>query len=236
MNPPPSRHLILLHGNLGSWRDWDFIIPPLREKGISCHPLNLWELIASGCSDLEEAGRRIAALALPHAPCALMGYSLGGRLALHAMQAAPQAWSGIAFISTHPGLQTAQERQTRLASDLEQSTRCRRLSPRNFLQHWNRQGVLAGSGYGPSSDYPQELAAQAFDIWSLGRQADMRPHLRDFSGKIVWLAGEQDAKFSALARTIPGITPILVPGAGHRLLQQSPSTILQTALSLFPQE
>lgn len=236
MNPAPSRHLILLHGNLGSWRDWDFIIPPLREKGISCHPLDLWALIGCGCTGLENAGHMIAALARPHAPCALMGYSLGGRLALYALQAAPQAWSRIALLSTHPGLQTEEERQTRLAADLEQSARCRQLPPRDFLQHWNRQGVLAGSGQGPSPDYPQEQAAQAFDIWSLGRQEDMRPLLRAFSEKIFWLAGEQDAKFSALARSIPGLSPTLVPGAGHRLLQQSPTTVTQTALALFPQE
>lgn len=236
MNPSPSRHLFLLHGNLGSWRDWDFILPALSEKNIACHPLDLWELISRGCTSLEEAGRTIAALALPHAPCALMGYSLGGRLALYAMQAAPQAWHSTAFLSTHPGLQTENERQMRLAADLEQSTRCRLMPPKDFLMHWNRQNVLAGSGQGPSPDYSQQPAAQAFDIWSLGRQADMRPLLRDFSAKIAWLAGEQDAKFSALARTIPGISPTLVSGAGHRLLQQAPATVIQTALSLFQQE
>ena len=235
MTSPPSRHLILLHGNLGSWRDWDFLLPPLRERGISCHPLDLWELIDRGCTGLEEAGSMIASFARPDAPCALMGYSLGGRLALHALQTAPQAWSNIAFLSTHPGLQTEEERQTRLASDLEQGRQCRQLPPTDFLQRWNNQGVLSGSGQGPSPDYPQAQAAQAFDIWSLGRQADMRPSLQASSRKIIWLAGEQDAKFSALAHTIPGISPTLVPGAGHRLLQQAPHSIIRTALSLFPQ-
>src|SRR5262245_20355380 len=51
------------------------------------------------------------------APRILIGYSLGGRLALHCLTQTPSLWSGGVIISGHPGLGDPQMRQERRETD-----------------------------------------------------------------------------------------------------------------------
>ena len=129
-----------LHGNLGSAADWAAIDLP----GLVAVDLWKWQETHPGIS-LEAFGRRFTE-SLPaddEAPV-LLGYSLGGRLALHALAASPSRWKAAILISVHPGLESAEARGGRVKADQAWADRARQDDWTTFLEDWNSQPVLAG--------------------------------------------------------------------------------------------
>ena len=99
-----------LHGFLGKPSDWDFL--DLQ----NIHAPNLHQ--APQAKDFwnwaEDFNREVAAQ--DDAPI-LLAYSMGGRLALHALLQGPKLWKAAIIVSAHTGLQSEQERTARLQSD-----------------------------------------------------------------------------------------------------------------------
>lgn len=202
-----------LHGAVGMADDWKGILPEARMW-------NLWALLENGEKSLAEAGEIIASEAQDGET--LIGYSMGGRLALHALLSKKCQWGNAIIISAHPGLK--EEREARLQSD-EKWASLAEDDWTLFLERWNKQSVLNG----PQFDWPdraelrshQHEIAKSFRCWSLGSQDDLRPRLREITCPVRWIVGEQDEKFTSLAReTVPLIqnaTLEVVLGAGHRV-------------------
>ena len=191
--------IIALHGNVGSPDDW----LPLEQAFGPLEKRCLWE---PGALDFAEGD-------------ALLGYSLGGRLALQAAAAAPEKFRMVVVLSAHPGLTTQQERLERLELDRRWSERAAHLPWAKFLQQWDAQDVLgSGSPDRLALEPYRHAIAQAFRGWSLGNQADLRPALANLSCPLHWVTGEQDLKFTALAAGVGCGRQHVVQGAGHRLL------------------
>lgn len=209
--------ILALHGNLGAPSDWSSL-------GLSdLRAVDLWE--HAGCGFLEMAGRLAGTLSSGMERPVLAGYSLGGRLALHALVEFPERWSGAVILSAHPGLQGAAERDARIAADARWAERARRMAWGDFLDEWNAQPVFAGDRRPEAQrelEVRREEVARAFEQWSLGRQQDLRARLVDCTVPVTWIAGERDAKFVAIATEMAAMMPrcrlVVVRGAGHRLL------------------
>ena len=60
-----------------------------------------------------------------HGKAFLLGYSLGGRLALHACLARPDLWSGVIIVSADPGLSSPEEKGLQLRKDRQWAERFR---------------------------------------------------------------------------------------------------------------
>lgn len=224
--PSQAHHpVVLLHGNLGGAEDWAGCLSAWGGTGLDCRAADLWSLPKSARRSLETAGLALTETAPQGA--ILVGYSLGGRLALHAFAAEPQKWRALILLSVHPGLKHEKERARRLAVDRIWASRCLRLAPADFITLWNRQPALRNSGAGPRPHYNPRMVAPAFDAWSLGRQRDFRPLLHSLPVPLLWLVGERDEKFRALARECRPDAAVEVPGAGHRLLEESPARTAQ---------
>ena len=92
--------LWLLHGNLGSRADWKPVMDALRSNGIESRALNLWKYLECCPKSLPEMGRVLCSeIAAQDKHPHICGYSLGGRLAMHAVLAHPPLWKGAAFVS-----------------------------------------------------------------------------------------------------------------------------------------
>ena len=78
-----------LHGAVGSFRAWETLSQDLNE---SVNALDLWRLFDRSTPTLVEAGRVISEGA--EFGDVILGYSMGGRLALHALTAAPEKMEG----------------------------------------------------------------------------------------------------------------------------------------------
>ena len=185
--------------------------------------VNLWEEVLPLKEWAEKFCDRIRSAPDEGDKPILVGYSMGGRLALHALLEDPNCWKAAVIISSHPGLSDDEERAKRLANDLRWSEAARELPWSEFLNRWNAQPVFDGSDTVDRSDLVthRESIAKAFDVWSLGRQEALGERIAEIGCPILWITGEKDRKFSALAEQLP-LRHELAPRCGHRVLADNP--------------
>ena len=137
--------LWLLHGNLGSPADWKPVMDALRSNGIESRALNLWKYLECCPKSLPEMGRVLCSeIAAQDKHPHICGYSLGGRLAMHAVLAHPPLWKGAAFVSANPGLENEAEQAARRAADAEWAVKCLSAPWEDFLREWDAQGIFRG--------------------------------------------------------------------------------------------
>lgn len=225
--------ILALHGNLGTTADW--ALPGLPD----IHPIDLWDHVDLDFHDFAAAlaGPFSSGLENP----VLAGYSLGGRLALHALAAFPDHWSGAVIVSAHPGLCCVEDRLARRTSDAIWADRVSTMDWESFLDQWNAQPL-----FGEVSPWlrarqlalepRREAIASAFGIWSLGRQEDLRSRLARFAGPVVWITGENDIRFTRIGIEMTTVFPdfqhVVVPGSGHRVLDEGMEAVTKALKTL----
>lgn len=205
-----------LHGMMGHQRDWEILGPDLQA-------VDLWRV--GGISKFESWSRDFNQSTAGSGRRMLIGYSMGGRLALHALLNRPDYWQAVVVVSAHPGLQDDDEKKSRLEKDRQWAERARNMPWNDFLELWNGQEVLksaGGSNFQSALEQVRGKVAQAFAHWSLGNQADLRPALARCNTPVLWVTGGLDGKFTRLAEEVvagnDGFEHVVIPGAGHRLL------------------
>lgn len=234
-----------LHGAVGRAADWRAYAASLPSALGGVRRLDLWRFLDCCPMPLEEFGATLAGEITRADPApVLVGYSMGGRLALHALRARPDLWKAAIIISAHPGLSDEAERVERREKDAEWSALALKGEWAEFLQRWETQAVIAAAGEMPDR-YPlkdrRASIARSFIDWSLGAQADLSKGLIGVTCPVLWLTGERDGKFTELARNvvpdIPRAEHIVVPGCGHRVPWEKPqefSRITREFLAKLP--
>ena len=221
-----------LHGAVGQAADWNDFVERMLESGHAVRAVDLWSCLEEGDCSFEEFGKQLCEEARREkVPPVLLGYSMGGRLALHALLEASEVWKGAVLVSTHPGLRNEEDRVLRMAGDAEWAGRALTAPWRDFVEEWESQAILQGRFISSLGDRgPLEkrriAVARGFTSWSLGKQADLRDDLAALDLPIVWVCGQRDGKFNALAGEIwPGMPRAFhleVSGAGHRVPWEAP--------------
>lgn len=240
--------IICLHGFLGQSSDWDlvksyFMVSPLA------HQFEWWAVDYMKApelgpqNDFTQWSRNFniqVRRKFPEGPCVLVGYSLGGRLALQALQAAPELYEKAIFISTNPGLLRDKEKEERSQSDLRWSQKFLEMPWLDLQREWNDQGVFKGSVGEPQRrevDYDRRSLAEALGKWSLARQEDFRGVVAEQAAKILWVAGEKDIKFASIAMDLKKRAPVLqtqiFPKSAHRVLFDQPGELAQAMIEFL---
>ncbi len=217
-----------LHGAVGMAADWRGFAKHLAAAGIGSRAVDLWRFLDCCPMPLTEFGKTLNAEASGEVfrgnGRALLGYSMGGRLALHALLEKDHPWQAAVIISAHPGL--GAEHAERRATDAEWATKALAGNWQEFLDAWNSQSIL---GTGPMRDKQasgslvmrRREIARSFVDWSLGAQEPLWDRLHEISIPVLWIAGENDPKFLALAERAVSLIPnahlAIAPGAGHRV-------------------
>lgn len=211
-----------LHGAVGQSADWQgFSVP-----GWAVRRVDLWRFVACCPLPIAEFGRALneEARATP-GPRILLGYSMGGRLALHALLEKDSPWDAAVIVSAHPGLESEQERAARRAVDAEWAARALQMEWPDFLKKWYAQPVLVGEAVGMAdrrllSGRRQEVARSFMD-WSLGAQVPLWGRFPEIQVPVLWVAGGRDEKFRALGERavsgIPAAEGVVIENAGHRV-------------------
>jgi len=229
-----SPAILALHGNLGTSADW--ALPGYPD----IHPIDLWDHVALDFSAFAAAlaGPLSVGLEKP----VLAGYSLGGRLALHALAAFPDRWGGAVIISAHPGLCCVEDRLARRTSDAIWAERARTMDWGAFLDQWNAQPLFGEispdlRARQATLEPRREAVATAFETWSLGRQEDLRSRLGRFTEPVLWINGERDFRFTQIGAEMAGVFPdfrhIVMPEVGHRVLEDGAEEVMR-ALKAIP--
>lgn len=225
---------VFLHGFLGRGSDWD----GLRER-LAPRPTYAPDLPGHGATPLRPGVQSYASwvawltawldahgLRRIH----LVGYSLGGRVALAFALAQPQMVVSLTLESANPGLGDPQARAERARLDAERAARIRREGLRAFLADWYRLPLFASLDAHPGlrevlvarrSQQDAAVMARVIAEMSPGRQPDLTPRLAELSMPVLLVTGERDPKYPRLlqgmARRIPHARLVLVPQAGHHV-------------------
>ena len=169
-------------------------------------------------------------------PRVLLGYSLGGRLAMHALLVCPRSWSAVVLVAAHPGGGTDAERAAVRSRDAAWAERCRRDRWEDLLADWDALPVFGGRpnrAPRPPAGLDRERHARTFEAFSRGGQADLRPRLAATAlPPVLYVTGADDARYGALgdelAEFVPAITHVVVPDAGHRVPWDQPGEFAET--------
>lgn len=224
-----SWHLWCLHGNLQLPTVWQALAENLAGE---VRAPDIFAIPAEAATGFSSWARAFNALVRSQNQRTnfLLGYSLGGRLALHALVAEPNLWAGAIVVAAHPGLSNASERVRRRSRDRFWAKRFAREPLESVFADWDSQKVFRQV----SCPLPRSLATfdraravAGFDRFSLGLQTDLRPALQRLdTPPILYVAGEQDEKYCQLGRELtalcPAITLATVPGAAHRVPWEQP--------------
>ena len=230
-------NLWCLHGAVGLAADWDVFKRRIEQEGHRVHAIDLWSYLQDGeCSFEDFAGKLCREARNASAPPVLIGYSMGGRLALHALIEDPEAWGGAMMISVHPGRESEEEKIPRMAADAEWAAKILAGKWDSFLEAWEAQPVLQGQCETPLADRSilrerQVAVARGFTSWSLGKQENLRSLLASITRPVFWLSGSRDPKFVSLTDSVWKEMPdgyLLGPvKAGHRVPWEAPEEFLQ---------
>ena len=231
-----------LHGAVGLAADWRGVAKRLAAAAIGSRAVDLWRFLESGPLPLAQFGKALNADAggevFRGSGRSLLGYSLGGRLALHALLENGHPWQAAVLVSVHPGLETPAERAARAEADAAWASRAFAGDWQQFLTEWNDQPVLGGAAIRDAQASRSLITrrrgvASSFLDWSLGGQAPLWERLGSITIPVLWVAGEQDEKFLALAQRAASLSPLarlaVAPACGHRVPWENEAWFAQTA-------
>ena len=168
----------------------------------------------------------------------LLGYSLGGRLALHACISQPNLWQTAIVVGVDPGLESEEEKRLQLDRDRNWAERLKREPLENLADEWDAQSVFCGI----ENQAPRNLGemdpgrlSQQFDVFSKGLQQNLVPKLAELKGPpILFLSGERDNKYQKIGEKLAKSSPVfkaqVVADAGHRVPWENPETFVQVLL------
>lgn len=212
--------VVALHGFLGQPADWDFINPDIAPAidAMPIVPFRQWA---------QEFNRKV------EAPGLLVGYSLGGRLALHCCMENPELWQAAVIVSANAGLSSSEDRSRRLQHDEQWARRFETEEWDPLMQAWNAQPVLQSSAQLPRNEasYNRGTLAAILRTWSLGNQENLVEAIQALPMPILWIAGENDLQYASQARNLtfshPQSQVVVVPDAGHRVPWDSSATFIK---------
>jgi 2-succinyl-6-hydroxy-2,4-cyclohexadiene-1-carboxylate synthase len=219
-----------LHVAVGTASDWREFTSAMSADSIASRAVDLWRFLECEPMSLTRFGEALNAEAndagAGRAKRVIVGYSMGGRLALHALARADGPWDAAVIVSAHPGLGDRDERRARLAHDAGWAAQAFGGDWQKFLEEWNAQSVLAGEAP-RDADASARLVmrrreiARSFVDWSLGAQEPMWEALGQIKVPVLWVVGERDEKFHGLGQRAVSLMPqarlAVAPGVGHRV-------------------
>ncbi|OGO50508.1 MAG: 2-succinyl-6-hydroxy-2,4-cyclohexadiene-1-carboxylate synthase [Chloroflexi bacterium RBG_16_68_14] len=238
--------LLLLHGFTGSgatwtphleaWEGFTTVAVDLLGHGQSDCPPDPARYRMERCVEdltvlLDELGIRRAVV---------LGYSMGGRVALHLALHAPERLWALVLESASAGIEDAAEREERARSDAALAEAIERDGVAAFVDRWQDQPLFASQARLPAAireevrrqrlrNDPRGLANSLRGMGA-GVQEPLLNRLGELRVPVLLLAGALDEKYCALARLMAAALPCarleVVPEAGHAVHLERPETFV----------
>ncbi len=248
--------LVALHGFTGSVQTWQ----SFSEAAKTGFTVVVIDLPGHGVSDspqdsrLYTMERHVQALSeildrLELERVAWLGYSLGGRIALSAAVALPERTTALVLESASPGIASEEERQQRIREDETLADWIVEVGVQRFVEYWESLPLWHSQKRLPAvirdnlrsqrlGNNPCGLANSLRGAGT-GAQPPLYDRLGEITAPALLVAGEEDEKFSGIARemhrSIPTSRLETVPGAGHAVHLEQPG-IFSRAVTGFLEE
>jgi 2-succinyl-6-hydroxy-2,4-cyclohexadiene-1-carboxylate synthase len=251
--------LVMLHGFTGSATAWGHQLDILAGFGLRVIAL---DLLGHGQSDAPADPQRysiehcqqdiltaLQELGVSKGQAILLGYSMGGRIALYT------AFSGyfraLILESASPGLDDPAEREQRRRSDEILAASIEREGIPAFIEHWENLPLFASQKTLAiecrQALHRQRLQNSAFGLAQslrgagTGVQPPYHARLPTLHIPVLLIAGELDTKFTTIARhmaqMLPQVQLHIVSGAGHTVHLERPEEFAKLvgdfSLSIF---
>lgn len=251
LTKPP---LLLLHGFTGSSANWDHLLPVFGER----YSVITVDVLGHGRSASPPDPKRYTlpqvaddVIALLNAwqigQTAVLGYSMGGRLALYLACIYPERVSQLILESSSPGLVTEAERAARRQSDeaLADWIEANGIEP--FVERWEKLPLWASQQQLPEDVrlrlHQQRLQnnptglANSLRGMGTGAQPSLWEKLPALTLPTLLIAGELDTKFvtinKEMAELLPNSRLHLIPQAGHTTHLERPSAFATAVLTFM---
>lgn len=164
-----------------------------------------------------------------------VGYSMGGRLCLHAALAYPGVVRRLALIGANPGIVDDNARAERITGDEALAEEVLRDGVPAFLERWMAQPLFGGHQPDPADlvERSRNTAAglaSSLRLAGTGTQLSLWGRLPELTMPTLLLAGERDTKFVAIARQMAQLIPeaqfASIADADHAAHLQHPAAVL----------
>jgi 2-succinyl-6-hydroxy-2,4-cyclohexadiene-1-carboxylate synthase len=244
---PGRPALVFLHGFLGAQDDWAEVIGLIGEEhyclayDLPGHGASMVDEEAAytvpGCAALIAADLQRRALVTPQ----VVGYSMGGRVALALALDYPAVAERFVMESASPGLLDASTAAARRERDARWAARWLSEPIDAVLRDWYAQRVFEGID-ADAARYERmlqrrrrnrpEALARSVEGMSVGRQTPLWDRLPDLQRPVLVLAGERDRSYCVVAEQMavrsPMVQTALVAEAGHNAHVEQPERFVRT--------
>jgi len=225
------RHIVLLHGFTQAGGIW----VPVMETTTTRAPIDAPDLPGHASashivSDFTTTAQRLAG-EFPNA--AYVGYSMGGRVALHVALDHPGSVSHLVLCSTTAGIEDDDERAARRTSDDSLARRIRSIGVDAFVDEWTAQPMFASLRRSTTDEEIRkansaEGLATSLETMGTGQQVSLWPRLHELSMPVLVVTGTKDAKFTAIGKRMKQMigdnaTHVEVTDAGHSVPFERPA-------------
>lgn len=181
-------------------------------------------------------------------PFILLGYSMGGRLALKYALERPHFISKFILVSSTPGILDNYERNLRLITDEALATKIIEVGIHDFLLFWQKQSIIKSQKNIPHSIYqPMQTRkfqnnplglANSLKEMGTGRMHPLWNRLSEIKFPLTIITGENDKKFSQIAQQIHLILPHAIhetfPNVGHAAIWEKPEIFTALLSKITP--
>lgn len=220
----------LLHGFCGHPANWEDVIAawqlPVEPVAVAL-PGHGGGPVAPTWED------NLAAIAGAIAGCdVVVGYSLGARVAL-GLVASGRCGRGV-LIGVNPGISDA-ERPARREFDAAWTRLLRAEGIAAFVDAWAAQPLFASQRHADAARLAERRArrlahdpeqlAQSLEVMGLAAMPDYWSAVPAHRDRLALVAGADDAKYVAIAQSLPAAAFELVEGAGHDPTLEQPAAL-----------
>ena len=235
----------MLHGFLGRGSDWE----PLKEKIRKKYKDSFYrqpDLFFQPHHDLSSqfdmpqwainfnAWARETQASLENRKRVLMGYSMGGRLALHALLHRQSQWDAAIIMSANPGIfWSTEEIQKRRNWDEIWAQDFLNKDWTQLIEKWHQLPVFSGDPQPYrllEEQFSRAALSLAFKNWSVLNHGFELEDLKKISIPVLWVVGERDQKYchyyEYLKKEKYIDDYIVIPRIGHRILRAEDPELL----------
>lgn len=226
---PSCPPCVFLHGFLGVKEDWKEMWDELSSR-LFCIGIDLPGHGKS--SSITSDYLNVLARAIHHVcqqKSVLIGYSMGGRIALQLSAQHPDRFSHVILLSADPGLKE-NERESRLLQDKKWVEKLKSSTMETFLEEWYAQPLFQSLHKRPHllkrliGERKQQNPKHLADVlWTLSPARE--PAILSFPSRILFLYGEEDEKYQKIYSALPKKIKVhKIEQSGHVIHLENPKS------------